>query len=92
MKRFFKLNSIMFSKYYHLISFILIVASHFGQNIEIKAKINQDLIKHDEDSFIVDIESIIRKNDFELVCACMSCSDLKFSFQNHLHNSSSQVK
>ena len=82
----------MFSKYYHLIRFILIVGSSFCQHIKIKAKNEQDLMKHDEDSFIVNITSIDKKNDFQLVCECMSCSDLKFSFQNHLHNSSNQVK
>jgi hypothetical protein len=80
----------MFSKYSHVISLILIVVANCEQ-IEIKAKNQQDLIKYNEDSFIVDIKKIDNKNDFKLVCTCSSCSELNFSFQNHLNNASSQV-
>ena len=79
----------MLEKYLsHIISLILIVVSNCKQ-IEIKAK-NQ--IKYNVDSFIVDIKKIENKNDFKLVCTCSSCSELNFSFQNHITNASSQVK
>ncbi len=82
----------MLEKYLsHIISLILIVVSNCEQ-IEIKAKNQQDLIKYNDDSFIVDTKKIENKNDFKLVCTCSSCSELNFSFQNHITNASSQVK
>ena len=72
----------------NLISLLTIIVANV-ENHEISSEYKEHLTKH-KDGFIIDIPKVNRYYDFRLICSCGSCSSVKFSFKNHINNSTSE--